>query len=94
MQPTICPFLTHWSSAYRLLGRTLVKMHWHPRRLEETDCVEDGREDDSHNEMLVVVVLGIHRAHFLVGGSRSSSASSGEGGFGAVDFFMLQGESA
>lgn len=64
-------------------------MHWHPRRLEETDCVEEGREDDSHNEMLVVVVLGIHRALFLVGGSRSSSASSGEGGFGAVNFFYV-----
>ena len=84
------PLLSYWGFAYRLLGRTLIKMHRHPGRLEETDCVEEGREDDPRDEVVVFVVLGIHRALFLVG-CRGQRVSSGEGGLVLWIFLVCEG---
>jgi hypothetical protein len=63
-------------------------MYRHPGRLEETDCVEEGREDDPRDEAVLFVVLGIHRTLFLVG-CRGQRVSSGKDGLVQWIFFGL-----
>jgi hypothetical protein len=66
-------------------------MYRYPGRLEETDCVEEGREDDSRDEVVVFVLLGIHRALLLVG-CRGQRVRSDEGGLGQWIFFWFVGD--